>query len=245
MRKKIVEQLFLYLPTRKDSSDNTLNTLIIGGEENDPEIQVLRESFSLNITLAGIEAVEHPRYVFLDLNVPYISSEQLKGFDLIVCNQVLEHIYDVKNALDIISRICEEKTIVWLDFPVSTFEHGSPDFYTPGIRPEMISELSKIFSLKTLSLGIIGSQRDFLFGHLLNIWPTPGQQKYPILSYFGVAGSYLSKLRYQVSTLPQRILISLSSPAVNANPRYATTGWIILARENSKSSKEDLGQPSS
>jgi hypothetical protein len=154
----------------------------------------------------------------------------LKGFDLIVCNQVLEHVFDVKNALDIICQICEEKTIVWLDFPVSTFEHGSPDFYTPGIKPEMISKLSKKFFLETLSFGVIGSQRSFLFGHLLNIWPTPRQHKYPILSYYGIAGSYFSKIRYQISTLPQRILISLSSSSVNSNSRYATTGWIILKK---------------
>lgn len=227
MRRLITTNLVQYLESLKVNQKKGFKTLLISGESSDPEMQVLLENFELEVVFAGIESSNDPNYIFLDLNKEHQARE---SYELIVCNQVFEHLFDVKNALEVISKLSSTGTVIWLDFPVSTFEHGSPDFYTTGIMPEMISRLGSKFSFETVSSGIIGSERHFLFGHLLKIWPTPRQMKSPLFSYFGVEGSLMKKLIYQFATLPARMLIAVSSKELTTNSNFATTGWIILVK---------------
>ena len=227
MRRLITTNLVQYLGSLNEPQKKGFKTLLISGESTDPEVQVLLENFELEVVLSGNESRTDPNYIFLDLNKEHQAKE---SYELIVCNQVFEHLYDIKNALEVISNLSSSGTVVWLDFPVSTFEHGSPDFYTTGIMPEMISQLGAKYSLETHSKGVIGSERHFLFGHLLKLWPTPRQMKSPLFSYFGVEGSLMRKLIFQFSSLPARLLIAISSKEISTSSRFATTGWIILVK---------------
>jgi hypothetical protein len=157
-----------------------------------------------------------------------------------MCNQVFEHLFDIKNALEVISSLSDDSTIVWIDFPTSTCPHGSPQFYTSGIIPEMIEKLALEFELKTIDSGVIGSKRDHLFGHALNVWPTPKQSKHPFWSYYGINGSIIKKIVYQFKITPIKIVLASTSRRSSEEVPFSTTGWIVLAKKNPKFSEGDL-----
>lgn len=209
--------------------DRSLRVLVIGGSDLDPEVINIKKNFKTEITYAGIETELSLRpYIYLDLNSRIKRQLISSSFEVIMCNQVFEHIFDLNNALKYIALLCKEDTIIWIDFPTSTFPHGSPDFYTSGIMPDMVMNLASKFDLETVKRGIIGSQRDYLFGHVLNVWPTLHQQRHPFWSYYGIQGSLIRKIIHQVKIIPAKILLSTASRQYNDQLSSATTGWIIL-----------------
>jgi hypothetical protein len=104
----------------------------------------------------------------------------------------------------------------------------------------MIEKLALEFQLKTIDSGVIGSKRDHLFGHALNVWPTPKQSKHPFWSYYGINGSILKKIVYQFKITPLKIVLATTSRRSSEELLFSTTGWIVLVKKNPKSSKEDL-----
>ncbi len=230
MRAYIAKNLIGHLEQRMHGLERNLEVLVIGGDENDPEVESLKRRFPLNLTFAGIELVNKKNYFGLDLNDENANLPEDPYFDVIMCNQVFEHIYDFRSALINLARLAKPHTLIWIDFPTSTFEHGSPNFYFSGIMPECIMKLGTKASLDTLEFGAIGSERNFLYGHLLNVWPTKWQELHPVWSYFGVEGSLMKKLRYQIKTLPSRILLLAASNFPTNERRFSTTGWIILSK---------------
>ena len=235
VRREISENLVRILRD-KFKPEESLKALVIGGSDLDPEIITIKENFEIDLLYAGIESDSSlSPYFYLDLNSKLEDKLFPVSFELIMCNQVFEHIFDVKNGLKTISSLCDERTVVWIDFPTSTFPHGSPHFYTAGIIPEMIEKLALEFDLKTIDSGVIGSKRDHFFGHLLNVWPTPHQQKHPFWSYYGINGSIVRKLLHQFRIIPVKIVLAITSNKTSKNMFFSTTGWIILMKNTSKS----------
>lgn len=244
MRHEISENLARTL-RNKFGSEQPLKALVIGGSDLDPEVINIKKNFEVDIFYAGIESDSFlSPYFYLDLNSKLEAKFIPVSFELIMCNQVFEHIFDVKNALMTISSLCNERTVVWIDFPTSTFPHGSPHFYTSGIFPEMIEKLSLEFDLKAIDSGVIGSKRDHLFGHILNVWPTPHQRKHPFWSYYGINGSILKKLFYQFRIIPAKIVLATTSNITSKKIPYSTTGWIIVMKNASRTSQEERDLPS-
>jgi len=236
VRREISENLARILRD-KFRSEGSLKALVIGGSDLDPEVVNVKENFEIDFFYAGIESDSSlSPYFYLDLNSKLEDKLFPVNFELIMCNQVFEHIFDIKNALMTISSLCNERTVVWIDFPTSTFPHGSPYFYTAGIIPEMIEKLALEFDLKTIDSGVIGSKRDHLFGHILNVWPTPHQQKHPFWSYYGINGSIARKLIHQFRIIPVKIVLATTSNKTSKKMPFSTTGWIILMKNTSRSS---------
>jgi hypothetical protein len=62
-----------------------------------------------------------------------------------------------------------------------------------------------------LENGELSSKRVYLYRHLLRIWPTEFQIRFPLVAYFGTQGSYFTKIIYNLKTLPERFFILFSS----------------------------------
>lgn len=233
MRKEISENLIRVLRV-KFGSERLIKVLIVGGSDLDPEVINLKKNFGTEISYAGIETEKSlTPYFYLDLNSEFENKLIPKNFDLIMCNQVFEHIFDVKNALKTFAYLCDDQTIIWIDFPTSTFPHGSPHFFTSGIMPQMLENLALELDLKTLDSGVIGSRRDHLFGHALNVWPSSHQSKHPFWSFYGINGGALRKIVYQFKVIPMKIALATTSRKPSNDIAFSTTGWIILANQNS------------
>jgi hypothetical protein len=110
---------------------------IIGGSSGDPEVTLLTKLYpNANVTYLGIDNYGgEDSWLYLDLNKTATINYK---YDLVVCSQVLEHIWDVSNALDLITELAKPNGFIWLNCPASNIAHGSPEFYSAGYSPDFL-----------------------------------------------------------------------------------------------------------
>ena len=149
---------------------------VVGGSEKDPEAKILREMGKNSIDYYGID----PGMFQLNLNFPYRPE---KKYDLVICSQVLEHIYDVKEGLQTLANLTLAGGFLWIGCPASNRSHGSPYYFSAGYQPELIINLLKLFSVNSLASGVLGSKRLYFMTHALRVWPSSRELRHPILNY--------------------------------------------------------------
>jgi len=173
MREEVVKMFIKYItPYLK-----AINTVaIVGGSTSDPEIQELIKLKQITADCYGIDQ----GLIKLDLNLPYNS---ITKYDLVICSQVLEHLYDVRQAIENLTKLTNNSGYIWIGCPASNRSHGSPHYYSAGYQPELIESLLNLFSSKVLHSGKLGSKRLYFMVHALRIWPSRSELRRPIFAY--------------------------------------------------------------
>ena len=155
------EELILNLNFNKN-----ISIAVIGGSKSEPELLLLEKlGFELEITTFGIEESDD---IFFDLNEDN-NTEAIKC-DLIICGQVLEHIWNVDNFVKNIYKIMDSRSYAFIHCPKSNIHHGHT-YFSAGYSKEF---MLKIFSNETkiLDLGELGTPRLYTSIHLLKDWIT-------------------------------------------------------------------------
>jgi len=95
-----------------ESSTKPQTIAVVGGDENEPELQLLSDSV---ITFFGIENTDNDsRFRELDLNADRPFNTAFGKYDLVLCSQVLEHLYDIPKSLKIITNLVKPGGHLWL-----------------------------------------------------------------------------------------------------------------------------------
>jgi SAM-dependent methyltransferase len=149
---------------------------IVGGNTLDPEIQELIKLKRISVECYGIDE----GLSYLDLNLPYNNKTK---YDLVICSQVLEHLYDVRQAIENLTKLTKSSGYMWIGCPASNRSHGSPHYYSAGYQPELIENLLNVFSSKVLYSGKLGSKRLYFMTHALRVWPSYRELRRPIFAY--------------------------------------------------------------
>lgn len=150
------------------------NIAIVGGHIDEPELKVLSPQ---RVTYFGIESDSRIQTNFFDLNFPQQVNAQ---FDLVLCSQVLEHIYDVKQAIVNLSNLTEVGGYIWIACPASNYPHGSPHYFSAGYTPELITNMLKPLGFTIIFAEKFGSDRMYFFTHALRRWPTKEEYYFPL-----------------------------------------------------------------
>tara|TARA_X000000368_G_C23055286_1_gene723560 strand:+ start:4256 stop:5032 length:777 start_codon:yes stop_codon:yes gene_type:complete len=154
------EQLIEFVNTEKK-----LKIGVIGGSKNEPEILLLEKlKFEVDVTTLGIDKDDY----FLDLNEKDNDLPEF-NFDLVLCGQVLEHIWNISNFVENISKVLSKETFVFVHCPKSNIHHGHT-YYSSGYSKEF---LEKIFSIENISIiesGELGTPRLYTSTHLVKDW---------------------------------------------------------------------------
>lgn len=205
---------------------------IVGGTILDPEAIILREIGFTNFTTFGID---NDVDEFLDLNLPHCLE---KTFDLVVCSQVLEHLYDVKTALENLSNMLHSDGLLWLNFPISNRAHGSPHFYSAGYHPNLVTQLVSDMRLDVVEFGMFGSKRGYFFTHALRLWPSDEELNHPILhfNFNRYPYGFIKKCLCFLRDLPGRIYSCFLSNEISKEVEFATEAFILL--KSTRSSKD-------
>lgn len=222
--REIVTSIFIeqILPKISEISE----VAIVGGNNSDPEVIALKNLRNLEVTTFGID----PGLDFyLDLNSVQTFNKQ---YDLVICSQVLEHIYDVKNAIHIMSEMTRGRGFIWIACPASNRSHGSPDYYSAGYQPELIANLAASMGLQVICKGLIGSKRGYFFTHALRVWPTLQEHQRPITKYLfsRSQGSLIIKFLRFVRDYPGRFYSLFQSSNIRSDIEYATEMYIFLTK---------------
>lgn len=152
-----------------------------------------------------------------------------RKFDIIICNQVYEHLYDIKQATINLSYLINSNGFIWLTFPASNFHHGSPDYYSSGYDTKIVLELIKDNNLINIFNKTVCNQRTYFFRHLLNIWPDKQQFKYPLSLIFHKNYTNLVKnLLNKLIILPILIFLTLTNSNYTDKKRYQIESVILL-----------------
>ena len=220
MRNHLIRILEANLPRLFSSSE--LNVAIVGGSYGEPEIELLRElGFKIHLTTFGIEDADTQ----LDLNY-YKSNLGEERFDLVLCSQVLEHVWNHDAAFANLKNLLSNSGVMWLTCPYSNRFHGSPDFYISGFTPKYLENQLEKIGVQTLSCGSIGSSRNYLATYLLPVWLTDNGHKLPIFFAFEEK-SMLLRIAFSLRFLPRTIFLSFQSSRVTNIPETSTDSWLL------------------
>ena len=198
--------------------------LILGGGIGEPELMLFQHD-GVEVHFAGIEQ-DSPdeKFHFIDLDN---FTETNMTFDLVICNQVLEHLYNLESAFNYFDSLVGKSGMIWITCPANNFRHGSPSYYSAGYSREFLEMNMSHRGFASIDVGELSSRRIYLFRHLLGLWPTINQIKFPLIAYFGFHGTVLQKIGFNLKTIGLRIIIGFSSRQweVNGNSPLETYGF--------------------
>jgi hypothetical protein len=202
--------------------------LVVGGTPQDPEYQFIKSlGGSTQTRFLGIEETES-NFHYLDLNE---SPRHLMSGKLVLCSQVLEHVWNHKSFFLNLSELTEKNGYLWLNVPMSNFVHGSPDYYSAGFATEYLVKNLEENQFEIISSGSIGSRRYYAATHLLGTWLTEKEHKNPLFNYHFQPGTKLGIIKKLIIDLSRRVPLLLLSKRVTDQPRYATEAFVFAKRK--------------
>ncbi len=221
---------------RANPTQEIKRVMVVGGSGNEPELKLFQKA-EVEIFFAGIENHENLlNFRFLDLN---ITSSPSSLFDLVICNQVLEHVYDLKTTFQNLSNLVKVGGLLWITCPANNFRHGSPDFFSAGYSKEFLER--NLHQFQVLDLGELSCERIYLYRHLLNVWPTDSQLKFPLVYPLGIQGRFLYKVWHNTRTLMKRFVITFSSSNLELDGKYPIETFGLFMRNKQEFSQSQSG----
>lgn len=210
-----------------------INIAVVGGTSQDPEvIEIKRNTPSVNINYYGIE---NP---FSDINFTYLnlnnSSHTLKKYDLVLCSQVLEHVWNIENTFEVLTSMVTKNGFLWLNCPASNMAHGSPAYFSAGYTADFVAENFKIRGFTILESRHYGSKRFYFMTHALRFWATESEHLRPLTSYNFQPGSFLGVIRKFLKDLPGRFVSLFYSKTILSTVEFATETLVLAQLRESQ-----------
>jgi SAM-dependent methyltransferase len=119
-------QLETFLRSWKNPIDSVA---VVSGSLSEPELNLIRED--VNLTFLNYSE----NSVLFDLNRDWSSPEWSKyhnAFDLVLCEQVLEHVIDPKQAVQNLAHLLKPGGLLHLTVPAINNSHGEPFYFYAG-----------------------------------------------------------------------------------------------------------------
>lgn len=123
----------------KKLATNPREIAIVSGSETEPELQLLTPGF--NLTLFNYEENQD----LFDLTLDW-SDKRWKDyhgrFDLVLCEQVLEHLPEPQRAFDNLKMLAKEGGVIHVSTPALNNSHGEPHYYYSGFHPRALEHFA-------------------------------------------------------------------------------------------------------
>lgn len=200
-----------------------LNVSIVGGSNNEPELEVLKNlGYEINLTKYGIDDYD----TFFDLN----KKNDIKkiDIDLLICCNVLEHIWNIENFFDNIINLSQKNTLIYINCPKSNMEHGSPEYFSPGYAKEFLIKNLENKGLDILEAGEVGTERFYKSIHLIQAWYTKKEVE---AGYRFKEKSLIYKLKHLMKLYNLGHYLSLSRASNDSNDSAFMTNSYIFAKK--------------
>jgi hypothetical protein len=144
----------------------------------------------------GIE----PGQEFKDLNEHPRLREK---YDLVLCTNVLEHIFNHENFAKNLVSLLNEDSVLWPSFPFNDMYHGSLHYYSTGFNPVYVEKLFEPHGGIKIKKKILPSRRLCLFTNLLKDCPSEFRYNHPLLGQiiWGLGLRKILDLRFKLFPL--------------------------------------------
>ena len=174
-RSLIIEEFMEFFKMTDLLKSSQLNIAVVGGSSKEPELAVFKHlNIEVNLSIFGIDS----KVEFLDLNTsnPNLPSS---NFDLILCSQVFEHIWNYHEAIESLKKLMNEKTFLWISCPSSNRPHGLSFYFAAGLTESFLVNNLRHHDLKVEASGSLGSRRIYRSIHTLPTWLSARGNKFP------------------------------------------------------------------
>lgn len=130
---------------------NITRIAIVGGSPKEPELMLL------GATGAEVAYLNYDEDAKFDLGLPWDAS--YGNFDLVICNQVLEHVFDALLAMRNLRAITKPGGFLYVTIPVVCKIHGLPHFYSAGYYPMWLRKAFEASGLTPEFISFWGSRK--------------------------------------------------------------------------------------
>jgi len=207
--------------------DRKKNIAVVGGSRLDVEVEIFNGR-QVAIDTFGIEDDgSNSKFTYLDLNS---ESEIVGQYDLVLCSQVLEHLWDIKRGLSSLLSLAKPEGLIWISCPASNFPHAAPDYYSAGLTVELIERQISSATGLVISKGYFGSKRNYFVTHALRLWMSERELRRPILNYHFQPGTLQGVIRKYFKEFPYRLFASLISNELRTDLIFATETWVLVKK---------------
>jgi hypothetical protein len=202
---------------------------VVGGSLEDPEVAIIEKHFpNVTFEVFGIENSQQ----FMDLNKSEIPR---KKFDLVLCTNVIEHVYHHENFAKNLLSLINQRGLIWCAFPFSDMFHGSPRYYSAGFAPEYVAELFSRNGGHCQVKRVISSKRLYLFTHFLRDWPSEFRYNHPfigqILWGLGKRGNSRPPIRnLSLYKLVICLFLCVIQKDFTADENYGCGAWVKISK---------------
>ena len=203
-----------------------LNVAVIGGLDNEPEIEILKKiGYQISIDHYGISE----KSIEFDLNLKNNIDVVKKKYDLVICCQVLEHVWNMNNFFQNLELFKGKDKIIYINFPKSNKFHSvnpekPKDFNSTGYSKYFILNNIKDTQLDAIEIDEIGSERLYKSIHVLQTWYNYKEinkcfraEKKDYLKYFL---SFYNLINF--------LLLKKSSNKITNDPKFTSEAYAFL-----------------
>ena len=204
------------------SDGSVVNVGVVGGDRNEPEALALQElGVPTTVWVMGIDPDDSDEV--LDLNEPPKDSDDHRTFDLVLCSQVVEHVWNHETFFRWLKRLTRNDGLLWLAAPTANRPHGSPDFFSAGFTSDYLQRNLQNAGFDVMSHGLWGSRRLYYNNLMGEYWPSVHGYRNPLREFENqpVAARSLSLLQFSRPLLMSRLL----SGRMGSHERFATESW--------------------
>jgi SAM-dependent methyltransferase len=210
------------------SNNRNIRIAVVGGSDDEPEIRALKAlGLKLEVSIFGIE--ENIQYLDLN-NEPVLTQTSYGKYDLILCSQVFEHIWNHESAFKILLQLTSKDSYLWLACPASNHPHGSPSYFSAGYTSEYLSLNLNRMGLTIIAAGQIGTPRNYRATHILPTWLSVRGHSFPPLYAFEGKSAHI-RILYSIKYFFANISFLWISPTITDEIGCATESWIFAQNQ--------------
>ena len=207
--------------SKRFSSGSKIQVAVVGGYKTEPEIRALVAlGIKCDVTVFGIEE----NMSILDLN--HVNEVETVGFDLILCSQVWEHIWNHEIAFQNLKKLMRKDAFLWLACPASNRAHGSPSYFCAGFTADYFSKNLVRLGLNVISTGQLGTPRNYRATHTLPAWLSVQGHRFPPIGAFSER-SLMPRLLFTARYLIATVTLLFVSPKITDADNCATESWVL------------------
>lgn len=162
---RVVSLYDFYQLSKLEKFQNINKVCVVSGSESELELNFInaKEVFTTSLE-SGYDLTNNWS------SENYFNINAKGRFDLVMCNQVLEHVPDPIMAFKNLNFLTKQGGYIWVSIPVINRIHNEPNFYSSGYHPRYLQFLADEFQLDTIHIGAWGSLKYKLFSVSRN-WP--------------------------------------------------------------------------
>jgi len=209
--------------------DNLSKVAIVGGSVDDPEANLIRTKFpNVHFSTYGISDEQ----IYMNLNSDPVN---LGDFDLVICANVIEHIFNHENFSRNLLSVLKSTGTLWLVFPFNDLYHGSPEYYSAGFHPEYVNNLFLNKGCEVQKSKIISSKRLYLFTHLLKTRPSEFRYRHPLIGQItwslGLHGNPRPPIKnLSASHIIFALLLCFTKKDFDSDPNFGCGAWVKITK---------------